>query len=67
MGFGLGGREGELDVAMSVWGCTLFVGPVEGSIGSFGRCVVSSSVRIMLEREDVRVGGGDNRVLWYYI
>lgn len=47
MGAGLGGRS-ELDVATSVWGDVLFVGPVEGSIGSFGRCGVSSSVRIML-------------------
>lgn len=47
MGFGLGGRS-ELDVATSVWGDALFVGPMEGSIGSFGRCGVSSSVRIML-------------------
>jgi hypothetical protein len=48
VGFGLGGRGGELDVATSVWGGALFVGPVEGSVGSFGRCGVSSSVRIML-------------------
>lgn len=48
MGFGLGGRGGELDVATSVRGGALFVGPVEGSIGSFGRCGVSSSLRIMV-------------------
>lgn len=48
MGFGLGGRRGKLDVATSGGGA-LFVGPVEGSIGSFGRCGVSSSVRIMLQ------------------
>jgi hypothetical protein len=42
------GRGGELDVARSVWGGALFVGPAEGSVGSFGRCEVSSSLRIML-------------------
>ena len=45
MGLGLGGRREEPDV---VWRGTRFVGPMEGSVGSFGRCGVSSSERIML-------------------
>ena len=64
MGFGLGGREGELDLATSDWGGALFVGPVEGSVGSFGRCGVSSSLRIMLQywrgREE------EEEIVWYY-
>ena len=48
MGLGLEGRGGELDVATLVWPISLFVGPMDGSIGSFGRCRVSSSERIML-------------------
>lgn len=54
MGFGLGGRSSELEVARLV---DLFVGPVEGSVGSFGRCSVSSSTRIMLIGL-LQVGGG---------
>jgi hypothetical protein len=46
--FGLGGRGDELDAATWVSGGALFVGPVEGSVGSFGRCGVSSSLRIIL-------------------
>jgi hypothetical protein len=48
VGIGLGGRGDEPDVATLVWRGTRFVGPKEGSEGSFGRCGVSSSVRIML-------------------
>jgi hypothetical protein len=49
-----------------VWVSSLFVGPLDGSVGSFGRCRVSSSERIMfawpaakLERKGDEDGDGE--------